>query len=155
MMGQSRGSFQNVCTPPANLTGQTINVTVSDMGMMSMMGTSRGMSMMLSAFPSTIVAGKVNIVVTNLGRRVHELVILPLANGQSAGQRLIGSDGKIDEAESLGEASNNCGAGTGEGVETGSRTWTTVTLSPGRYEFVCNIANHYAAGMYQEVTVSF
>jgi uncharacterized cupredoxin-like copper-binding protein len=53
----------------------------------------------------------------------------------------------------LGEASNTCGAGTGERVAPASSSWTTVTLAPGRYELVCNIPGHYAAGMYTQLTV--
>jgi len=29
-----------------------------------------------------------------------------------------------------------------------------VTLKPGRYELICNLANHYAAGMYQDLVVT-
>ena len=91
---------------------------------------------------------------TNLGMRTHELVIMPLAAGQNAGQRVVGTDGKIDETGSVGEVSNNCASGVGDGILSGSQGWTTLTLSPGRYEFICNLPNHYAAGMYQEVVVT-
>jgi uncharacterized cupredoxin-like copper-binding protein len=30
----------------------------------------------------------------------------------------------------------------------------TVTLSAGHYEVVCNLAGHYAAGMYAQLTIS-
>lgn len=152
MMGQPRGYFSStdVCTPPANFTGQTINVTVFDMGMM--MGNARRMS--LSTSKSTLTSGKVNILLSNLGMRTHELVVLPLADGQTAGARVVGTDGKIDETGSVGEVSNNCASGVGEGVQPGSRGWTTLTLSPGRYEFLCNLPNHYSSGMYQEVVVN-
>ena len=151
MMGQQPRHYSSteVCTPSTKLTGQAINVTVFDMGMM--MGNSRRMG--LSAYPSTIASGKVNIVVANMGMRTHELVVLPLAAGQSAGTRVVGADGKIDETGSLGEVSNNCSSGSGEGILPGSQGWTTLNLAPGRYEFVCNLKNHYAAGMYQEVVV--
>ena len=150
MMGPQPGnySFNDVCTPPTNLVGQTIDVTVSDMGMMM------GPRMSLSADPSTIASGKVNIVVSNFGMRTHEVVVLPLADGQVAGQRVVGTDGKVDETGSLGEVSNNCASGAGEGILSGSHGWTTLTLAPGRYELVCNLPNHYAAGMYQEIVVS-
>lgn len=152
MMGQPRGyySYAGVCAPSTKLTGQTISVSVFDMGMM--MGNASRMG--LYAFPSTIASGKVNIVVANMGMRTHELVVLPLADGRSAGTRVVGTDGKIDETGSLGEASNNCASGSGEGILSGSRGWTTLNLAPGRYEFVCNLPNHYSAGMYQEVVVS-
>jgi uncharacterized cupredoxin-like copper-binding protein len=32
--------------------------------------------------------------------------------------------------------------------------WTTIDLRPGRYELVCNLRNHYANGMHQELDVS-
>jgi len=152
MMGQQSRHYSNsdVCVPSTKLAGQTIDVSVFDMGMM--MGNVGRMG--LSASPSTISSGKVNIVVTNMGRRTHELVVLPLAAGQRAGMRTVGTDGKIDESGSLGEVSNNCASGSGEGILSGSRGWTTLTLAPGRYEFVCNLRNHYSSGMYQEVVVN-
>ncbi len=30
-------------------------------------------------------------------------------------------------------------------------SWTTLTLAPERYELICNLPNHYADGMYQEL----
>ncbi len=150
MMWQSNPRFnQTACTPPSSFQGQTINVTVSDMGMM--MGGMRWMN--LSASPTTLTAGKVNFLVTNFGMRTHEVEVMPLFAGQSAGQRVVGSDGKVDETGSLGEVSNNCASGVGEGILSGSRGWNTLSLSPGRYELICNLPNHYAAGMYQEVVV--
>ena len=88
-----------------------------------------------------------------MGWRTHELVILPLPAGAQAGQRVPGSDGKVDESGSLGEASASCAAGSGEGISAGAVGWTTVTLPAGRYELVCNLPNHYADGMRQELDV--
>lgn len=158
MMGvnSTYNSSKLSCTPPTNLPGHIINVAVGDMGMTQMMGgdAALGGHMRLRTNPSTFPAGKVTVVVTNLGWRTHELVILPLAAGQSAGERIPASDGKVDETGSLGEASTSCGAGAGEGVTAGSVTWTTLTLAPGRYEFLCNLKNHYVNGMYQEILVT-
>ncbi len=152
MMGQQSRHYSvtDVCAPTTKLTGQTINVSAFDMGMM--MGNATRMG--IAASPENISSGKVNIVVTNMGMRTHELVVLPLAVGQSAGNRVVGADGKIDESGSLGEVSNNCGSGSGEGILSGSRGWSTLTLTPGRYEIVCNLPNHYLAGMFKEITVS-
>jgi uncharacterized cupredoxin-like copper-binding protein len=110
--------------------------------------------MRLNVTPRTFTEGEVSIVVTNYGWRTHELVVLPLAEGQSAGHRTVGSDGKVDETGSLGEASSTCGADAGEGLKAGSISWATITLKPGRYEFVCNLENHYADGMFQEVVIT-
>ena len=76
------------------------------------------------------------------------------AGGAGAGQRVPGADGKVDEAGSLGEASASCAAGSGKGITAGAVGWTTLTLAPGRYELVCNLKNHYANGMHQELDVS-
>jgi uncharacterized cupredoxin-like copper-binding protein len=50
--------------------------------------------------------------------------------------------------------SNSCAAGAGEGLKPGATGWTTLTLTPGRYELVCNIAGHYTAGAFAELDVS-
>jgi uncharacterized cupredoxin-like copper-binding protein len=144
------------CAAPDSLPGSTVNVTLADMGMTQRMGGIAPTSahMMLRAAPATAPAGQISLVASNMGWRTHELVLLPLADGATAGQRVPGTDGKVDEADSLGEASNTCAAGTGDGITPGGVGWTTVTLKPGRYELLCNLANHYADGMYQELIVT-
>jgi len=109
-----------------------------------------------SVFPQTqgAPAGKVRFVVGNMGWRTHEMVVLPLAAAQAAGQRVSGVGGKVDETGSLGEASASCAAGSGEGIEAGSVGWVTLNLARGRYEVVCNLRNHYANGMHQLLVVS-
>jgi len=144
------------CAEPASLPGTTVHVMVGDMGMTSMMNGDAplGGHMMLRAVPASIPAGQVSFEVANMGWRTHEMVVLPLPPGQSAGQRVPGADGKVDESGSLGEASASCTAGAGEGITSRSIGWVTLTLSPGNYELVCNLKNHYANGMYQELTVT-
>ena len=95
------------CSAPTSLPGSTVHVIVGDMGMTSMMGgvAPLGGHMMLRAFPASVPTGQVSFVVGNMGWRTHEMVVLPLAPGQAAGQRTPGTDGKVDEAGSLGEAS--------------------------------------------------
>jgi uncharacterized cupredoxin-like copper-binding protein len=144
------------CAAPASLPGRTVNVTLADMGMTQRMGGTAPVSvhMMLRAVPATAPAGQISLVASNMGWRTHELVVLPLAEGATAGHRVPGPDGKVDEAGSLGESSNTCAAGTGDGITSGGVGWTTVTLKPGHYELLCNLANHYADGMYQELIVT-
>jgi uncharacterized cupredoxin-like copper-binding protein len=144
------------CAAPGSLPGQRVTVTLADMGMTQMMGgiAPMGVRMMLHAGPATVDAGQISLVASNVGWRTHELVILPLTAGATAGQRIVGSDGKVSEAGSLGEASASCAAGAGPGIAAGKVGWVTVTLTPGRYELVCNLQNHYADGMHQELTVS-
>jgi uncharacterized cupredoxin-like copper-binding protein len=157
MMNGSNYSYSRLsCSAPSNLPGSTVNVTAVDMGMNRMMGGTapRGVHMMLRANPTTVPAGQVSLVASNMGWRTHELVILALASGASAGQRVPGSDGKVDEVGSLAEASASCGNGKGDGIKAGTVGWTTVSLKPGRYEILCNLQNHYADGMWQELDVS-
>ncbi|MBI3429829.1 MAG: hypothetical protein HY050_07240 [Actinobacteria bacterium] len=144
------------CPVPNNLPGQLVTVALGDMGMSQMMGgvAPRNVRMRLVVLPSKVSAGEVSIAVSNLGWRTHELVVLPLGEGEVAGGRVPNSEGEIDETGSLGEASNTCGEGSGEGIKAGATSWVSLTLKLGRYEFVCNLPNHYADGMWQEVIVT-
>ena len=147
-----------------SLPGTVVKVSLTDMGgsMMGgrngMMGQGSGMlsggSMGLSADQATVAHGTVSFLVTNGGTVNHEMVILPLPDSQGVGTRPIGGDAKIDEAGSLGEASNSNGKGAGKGVVPGASSWMTVTVPPGQYELVCNLASHYSAGMYTRLTVT-
>jgi uncharacterized cupredoxin-like copper-binding protein len=141
------------CTTPA-LPGSLIDVTATDMGGPMMSGSRRMGGMRLTADRATVEHGEVSFLVTNAGRLAHEMVILPITGTQLAGTRVTGGDGKIDEAGSLGEAAATCTEGEGLGILPGSAGWVTVTLPPGRYELVCNLPGHYAAGMYTQLTVS-
>lgn len=145
--GSSRGA-------PA-LPGTAVNVSLANMGG-PMMGqrTMMGGAMRLSADRVSVSAGTVSFVAANYGSIDHELVVLPLADNQEVGARQIGADNKIDEAGSLGEASNTGREGAGQGIRPRSSGWVTLTLAPGHYELVCNLPGHYGAGMYTELTVS-
>lgn len=139
-----------------DLPGTVVHATLSDMGggMMGGRRAPRGGVMGMRADASAVPAGTVSIVAANLGTEAHELVVLPLAPGQDAGARAVRADGTVDETGSLGEASRSDGAGAGEGIEPGTSGWVSMNLAPGRYELVCNVAGHYAAGMYAELTVT-
>ena len=78
-----------------------VTVTLADMGMTRMMGgTARlGAHMMLRVSPATIPAGRISVVASNLGWRTHELVILPLAAGAAAGQRVPGATARLPRQE--------------------------------------------------------
>jgi uncharacterized cupredoxin-like copper-binding protein len=143
------------CVAP-NLPGPVISVSLTNMGgpMMRRPNGMMGGAMRMTADRSTVAHGTVSFLVTNAGTISHELVILPLPDSQIPGTRPIGADAKIDEAFSLGEASNTCAEGPGQGILPGASGWVTVTLPPGRYELVCNLPGHYAAGMYTQLTVT-
>jgi hypothetical protein len=159
--GPARGGTG--CAAP-RLAGAVVEVTLTDMG--GMMGGQYGPGQTMGGgrsgigiarvfvSPGVVPAGTVSLRVLNQGARTHELVVLPLPAGQAAGARTVGSDGQVDEAGSLGEASRTCGAGAGDGIAAGAAGWVTLTLGPGRYELMCNLPGHYTAGMYAELDVS-
>jgi uncharacterized cupredoxin-like copper-binding protein len=167
------------CEVPA-LPGTVVNVTLTDMpgsmmgpGMMGprMIGPGPGgqfgpgapnqgypwpgmrmMSILID--PATVPAGQVSFRVLNTGVWIHELTVLPLGSGENLGQRRIGTNNQVDGSASLGHVEASCGADEGDGLVRGAVGWTTITLKPGRYELICNIAGHHWAGMYTELTVT-
>jgi uncharacterized cupredoxin-like copper-binding protein len=157
--GTAGGSMMGgrlTCTAPTALPGSQVTVALADMSMMSGATDTAplGIPMRLGTSTTSVPAGQVSFVARNLGRRTHELVILPLAAGQTPGTLTPASDGKVAENRTLGEASNPCGADSGDGITPGTTGWVTLTLAPGRYELVCNEANHYADGMWAELDVT-
>lgn len=153
------------CQVPTSLPGTRVTVMLADMGPAGMgaqprMGGSYGASMMQGRWmmmrlrPQAVPSGKVSIVAYNHGARPHELLALPLPGGAHVGARRVGPDQTVDENGSLGEASRTCGAGAGEGIAPGGVGWVNLTLKPGRYELVCNLPGHYAAGMATELDVT-
>lgn len=140
----------------AALPGVVVDVAAIDMdaimGGQGMMGawsgsTRTGGRMVLSAERTSVPAGMLTVRLLNDGGLDHELVVLPLADGQQIGQRTVGPDGTVDESSSLGEASVSNAEGEGDGIAPGRSGWVTLDLAPGRYELICNIEGHYAAGM--------
>ncbi len=135
------------CKPPT-LPGQTVDIVLSDMG-----GMMSGAGMMnVAASPSSVPAGDVSFRVWNAGMMVHELVVLPLPPA-GAGTRAVGTDGRVSEEGSLGEASRTCGERAGDGIAPGATSWVTLHLDPGRYELICNLPGHYAMGMFTDLDV--
>ena len=152
---RSRGEAPNgQCSAPP-LAGAVVDVHVMNMGGPMMSGNPMmGGAMRITTDRSQVPAGTVSFRVANVGSLVHELVILPAHDGTAVGQRPIGSDGRIDESGSLGEASTSCGSDGGDGIEPGSISWTTLQLPAGDYELICNLPGHYAAGMYTTLQVT-
>jgi len=168
-LAAASGAFRGTAPAPAGtrcaaptLAGAVVDVTLADMGGMMggqygpgqmMGGRWRGMARVFVS-PDTVRAGTVSLRVVNHGALTHELVVLPLPAGQAIGTRPISADGQVDETGSLGEASRSCGAGEGDGISAGATGWVTLSLQPGRYELLCNLPGHYAAGMYAQLDVT-
>lgn len=136
---------------PTHPTGTVVHVTLSDQGN-TMMGASNVMMASLYATPGQAHAGYVTFVASNIGALMHELLILP-APRNAVWSRVIGTDGKINESTSLGEASTSCGAGPGSGISPATTSWVTLHLAAGNYELLCDEPWHYANGMFQSFQV--
>lgn len=108
-----------------DLPGTVVDVVAADMGGGGMMG-GRGVMggtggwlggrMALRSDRLNVPSGTVSLRLTNAGSVDHELVVLPLADGQQIGRRAVSADGKVDESDSLGEASRTNGTGAGDGI---------------------------------------
>jgi uncharacterized cupredoxin-like copper-binding protein len=96
---------------------------------------------------ATIHAGEVTFDFENKGTINHEVVLI--RTDYAPDQIPIASDGRMNEED---PRSLNVGE-TGEMVA-GKAVTFSVKLTPGRYQLVCNIANHYLKGMYSEFIVS-
>jgi len=141
----------------SELEGSLVDVVAMDMGGRGMMNRSGGWmggTMLLRSDRVEVPAGTVTLQLSNAGAVPHEIVILPLPDGRQLGERSVRRDGTVDESDSLGEASQFGGAGSGDGINSGTTGWVTLELAPGRYEIACNIENHYAAGMYTLLVVT-
>jgi uncharacterized cupredoxin-like copper-binding protein len=138
------------------LPGTVVKISLTDSG--GPMGEGTGPmhpgAMGLDTDHASVPHGSVSFLVANAGKVNHEMAILPLAHSQVVGTRSFDGEAKVDEAGVLGEASNSGGEGAGEGIAPGASGWVTVTLTPGRYELVCNLAGHYVSGMSAELTVT-
>ena len=146
------------CSAPS-LPGTVVDVRLMNMGgpmigerTPKMDGWARG-TMRIATSRRTVPAGTVSFRIANLGSLVHELVVLPLDRGAGVGQRTVGSDNSVAETGSRGEASRTCGSAGGDGIVPGALGWVTLELPSGDYELVCNLAGHYAAGMYTSLHV--
>lgn len=87
-------------------------------------------------------AGKLKITMENDGKAVHELVVL---RTDAAPGSLKVTDGRVDEADSVGEISE---------TEAGQSKSHTFDLQPGKYLIVCNVKGHYMQGMRGQIVVS-
>lgn len=93
--------------------------------------------------PSAITAkaGKVKLTLDNAGSIPHELVILKTDQKADA---LKVTDGRVGEADSVGELAETDARGT---------KTKSFDLKPGTYVYVCNISGHYGFGMKGTLTV--
>jgi uncharacterized cupredoxin-like copper-binding protein len=140
---------------PALADGSIVKVKLWDKGSNAPMTTDEGMGMMHASMAGstmgvkldkkTAKAGEVTFKVTNNSKEtVHEMLVVPApADGVLP---YNSSEAKFDEdkAGSLGEV---------EELEPGKSGELTLNLKPGKYLLTCNVANHFANGMWTTLTV--
>jgi uncharacterized cupredoxin-like copper-binding protein len=154
------GLAASVGAASAFAAGRVIRVSLWDRGAMPMnwqgQGTMMGRGalgqnmpmahMGISVSTSTVAAGVVTFEVKNASKDlVHEMVISPIKDGRTA-LPYIQATNKVDEdaAGHLGEVAE---------LAPGKSGALKLTLKPGRYILYCNVAGHYALGMWTLLTV--
>ncbi len=100
----------------------------------------------IKAVPASVPAGEVTFNATNTSKDlVHEMIVIPLVH---PGKPLPYSKGdarvKEDKAGAIGEVSE---------LDPGKSGKLTLHLKPGKYLLICNVANHFASGMWTRFTV--
>lgn len=88
-----------------------------------------------------VAAGPVRLTVRNDGKTAHELIVVRAPRSGAS----LGTGTRVSEAGSVGEASD---------IAPGAEKTLTLTLTPGRYQLICNLPGHYKLGMHTELTVA-
>lgn len=94
--------------------------------------------------PQSVAAGSVTFSVKNSGKEVHELAVLKTDIAQDQLKARANDPTKVEEPGNLGEI---------EDIDPAATKELTLTLTPGAYVLVCNIAGHYTSGMHVAFTV--
>jgi uncharacterized cupredoxin-like copper-binding protein len=140
---------------PAFAGGSTVKVTLWDKGTGAPMAMDQGLGMAhaskadsnmgIKLSKKNVKAGEVTFEVTNSSKEtVHEMLVIPApADGKVP---YDAKEAKFDEdkAGSLGEV---------EETDPGKFGKLTLNLKPGKYILSCNVANHFANGMWTSFTV--
>jgi hypothetical protein len=99
------------------------------------------------AMPTTLAAGHHTIAFTNNGKQPHEFLLF--RTDLSSHSLPVDADGRVVEESPLLQNVVD----SGNGLEVGGTQSLPVTLDPGHYVAVCNLANHYKLGMALDLTV--
>ena len=99
----------------------------------------------IAAARHRIAPGVVDLRVSNLGPDMHELIVVRAPHTNLP----LRTDGTTVNEEALQRVE----VGALEPGQPGSTRELTVRLTPGRYEFFCNMSGHYLGGMHTVVVV--
>lgn len=143
MMGQQGKMGQPSMMGQPGYMGQQ-----GQMGQQGMMGQPGRMGMMsLSVDKDTVKAGAIIFEVTNFSKAMeHEMLVIAVSD-PNAPLPYDSDSARVpeDKVNSLGEVPE---------LEAGKTGKLELHLKPGVYLLICNIAGHYAAGMYTVLTVT-
>lgn len=144
-----------LAAPAVAADGTIVDVTFWDKGPSAEMSTDEGMGMMHASLADTMMgiklarkrarAGEVTFRVTNMSKdTVHEMLVVPAP-----------ADGKLpyDEKEARFDENKAGSLGEVEELEPGKSGALTLNLKPGKYVLSCNVAGHFANGMWTTFTV--
>lgn len=135
-----------------------VNVSLWDKGAGATMGTDmmyatpgakdiKAATMGIKVSAPSAPAGVVTFHVTNdFKDTIHEMIVMYLADPSQPLPYVV-ADSRVDEdkAGDKGEVSE---------LDPGASGSLTVALKPGKYLLICNVAGHYAAGMWTEFEVT-
>ncbi len=96
---------------------------------------------------TTVKAGEVTFVVKNVADdQIHEFIIVRTDTKADA-LEVVAATNRIDEddLDALGEVAD---------LEVSLQQELTLTLEPGHYVMLCNLASHYTSGMFVDFTVT-
>ena len=136
-------------------SAQTVNVTLWDKGANAEMKMDMGVGMAgnhmmsnmgLKLSRDQVKAGDVTFHVANSSKdAVHEMLVIPYPTSGKLPYNV--QDAKFDEdaAKSMGEVSE---------LDPGKAGSLTLKLAPGKYILTCNVANHFANGMWTVLKVT-
>jgi uncharacterized cupredoxin-like copper-binding protein len=143
------------CATPVLADGSVVNVTLWDKGAATQVAMDEGMGMTNASKAGSAMgimldtksakAGEVTFKVQNSSKeQVHEMLVLPAP-----------SDGKLpyDEKEAKFDEDKAGSLGEVEELDPGKEGELTLNLKPGKYVLSCNVANHFANGMWTTFTV--
>lgn len=95
----------------------------------------------LAASTATARAGFVTFVVRNVGKLDHSFVVL----------KTNAAPGKLQQRGNVAVETGRVGKIAS--IKPGATKRLTLTLKPGRYVLLCNVALHYKAGQYAGLTI--
>jgi uncharacterized cupredoxin-like copper-binding protein len=142
LMAGASAAFAAGDSAPAKTKTTNVTVVVGDTHMEGMMDHAPG-TMSMTVTPASAPHGKVKFTVKNEGTELHEMVVIK--TDTPFDQLQVNTKNKVSESKSVGEVS---------GIGKGKTKSKTLKLKAGSYALVCNIAEHYAAGMRAGFTVT-